>query len=421
MVSKNQMIYGSLLILILSLILKFHFHFSISSIILLIFLILILIILNIIRKFLKKFSFAGYHEEWNDLYGDKILNIPYFDKNNKIINSFKKNGINYNPEIGEINEGKDYDKTNRNYYDLFIPYIATKRKDKHNGVILFIHGGGWQRLKKEYMSYFTIRYAKYGYITAQLNYTFLSRKNKGCSIFRMMDEITACLENIKIQLKNLNFDINKLELAIGGFSSGAHLALLYGYSMKNIPFPLKFLINFSGPLSLEKKFWYKLGKNIPPLDNIESMDIEKLIKEKKIEKQFENDFNFLMVMNWFIGKKYDKKELEEIMNDKVINLDNEKYKELNKIAKYCYPTNFINDKTVPTLCYYGGMDTFVGIVQYYYLKKISEKFGNKVELVYMKNSDHFLADYESNEGKDSMREIHYKILNYAKTYFSSED
>ena len=39
----------------------------------------------------------------------------------------------------------------------------------------------------------------------------------------------------------------------------------------------------------------------------------------------------------------------------------------------------------------------------------------------MKNGDHFLADYESNEGKDSMREIHYKILNYAKTYFSSED
>ena len=81
------MIYGSLLILILSLILKFHFHFSISSIILLIFLILILIILNILRKFLKKFSFAGYYEEWNDLYGDKILNIPYFDKNNKIIKS----------------------------------------------------------------------------------------------------------------------------------------------------------------------------------------------------------------------------------------------------------------------------------------------------------------------------------------------
>ena len=295
MVSKNQIKYGSLLIFILSLLLKFQFHFKIITIILFIFLIVILIILYVFHKFLKRLRYSGYSEKWYDLYGDKILNIPYFDKNNKITNTFKKDGINYNSEIGEINEGKDYDKNKRNYYDLFIPYIDTKRKDKHNGIFLFIHGGAWQGLKKEYISHLTIRYAKCGYITAQMNHTFLSNKDKQCSIFRIMDEITSCLEDIKNKLKDLNFNINKLQLAIGGISSGAHLALLYGYSMKNIPFPLKFLINFSGPLSLEKKFWYKLGKNIPPLDNIESMDIEKLIKEKKIEKKFENDFNFLTI------------------------------------------------------------------------------------------------------------------------------
>ena len=60
--------------------------------------------------------------------------------------------------------------------------------------------------------------------------------------------------NIKHKLKNLGFDENKLELAIGGVSSGAHLSLLYGYSMKNIPIPLKFLINIVGPLSLEIKY-----------------------------------------------------------------------------------------------------------------------------------------------------------------------
>lgn len=114
-----------------------------------------------------------------------------------------------------------------------------------------------------------------------MNHTFLSKKYKQSSIFKILDEITACLNNIKLQLKNIGFDGNKLELAIGGVSSGAHLSLLYGYFMKNIPFPLKFLINFCGPLSLEAKFWYKLGKNIPALDSIENMDIDNLIKEKK--------------------------------------------------------------------------------------------------------------------------------------------
>ena len=94
-------------------------------------------------------------------------------------------------------------------------------------------------------------------------------------------KITSCLESIKDKLKNLGFNENKLELAIAGCSSGAHLALLYGYSIKNIPIPLKFLINIVGPLSLEPKFWCKRAKNVPTFDSIQKEDIEKGIKEKK--------------------------------------------------------------------------------------------------------------------------------------------
>ena len=420
--SKSLVKYGSIFILLLSFLLfKFQFHFSIIKTILFTFIIMALILLYLLHNFKKGLKNAGYSEEWQDIYGYKILNIPYFNVNNKIINSFKKDGINFNHEIGEINEGKDYDKNNRNYYDLFIPYSATKRKDRYNGIFLFIHGGAWENLKKEYISHLTIRYAKFGYITAQMNHTFLSKNNKHCSIFRTMDEITSCLENIKMQLIKIGFNENKLELAIGGVSSGAHLSLLYGYSMKNIPFPLKFLINYLGPLSLENKFWYKLGKDIPPFDNIENIDLENLIKEKKIVKIYENEFNLLELMNKFIGNKYSDKELKEMMNGNNINLDNEKFKELNSIAKYCYPTNFINKNSVPTLCLYGGLDSIVGITQYYYLKQLSEKYGNKVELLYMKNGGHLFPDYESKEGMNAIREEHYKILNYAKIYFTSDN
>ena len=421
MSTKNKIKYSSLIIIIISFLLfKFHFDFTLIKTILIILFIIAVFILFILYQLRKRLKGAGYSEEWHDLYGDKILNIPYFNENNQIINSFKKGGINYKYEIGEINEGKNYDKNNRNYYDLFIPYTITKRKNTFNGIFLFIHGGGWHKGKKENISFLTKRYAKYGYITAQMNHSFLDKENKQNTIFRILDEITSCLENIKYQLKKMSFDENKLELAIGGASSGAHLSLLYGYSMKNSPFPIKFLINYCGPLSFESKYWYKLGKNIPAFDNIEDIDIDNVIKDNKIVKMFGNE-KLLEFMNRFIGYKYNDNELKEMMIREKINLENEKFKELNKIVKYCFPTNFINENSVPTLCFYGGMDSAVGILQYFHLKKLFEKYQNKIELVYMKNGGHLLDDYKSKEGMNAIREIHFKILNFAKNYFTKEN
>ena len=80
--------------------LKFHFNIFISLIISLI--IIVLVIYIFIRLFWRRLKKAGSFDEWHDLYGNKISNIPYF-KNDIILNSFKKNGDNYNEEIGEVN------------------------------------------------------------------------------------------------------------------------------------------------------------------------------------------------------------------------------------------------------------------------------------------------------------------------------
>ena len=71
---------------------------------------LISIILTLIigKKYSKLYLDSGYEESWNDLYGNKTINIPYFN-NNKIINTFKKNSVNYKVKIGEI----DYDSWKR--------------------------------------------------------------------------------------------------------------------------------------------------------------------------------------------------------------------------------------------------------------------------------------------------------------------
>jgi LPS O-antigen subunit length determinant protein (WzzB/FepE family) len=58
--------------------------------------------------------------DWR-FYGTIIPNISYAN-NNIIVNSFKENGPNYNSTIGNINEGNDYEKNERNKYSLYIPY-----------------------------------------------------------------------------------------------------------------------------------------------------------------------------------------------------------------------------------------------------------------------------------------------------------
>ena len=137
------------------------------------------------------------------------------------------------------------------------------------------------------MKFYCSRYAKCGYITSTMNYTLLIKKYKEYNIFRILDEITACINNIKSQLKKEGFEETKLEIALGEASAGAHLSLLYGYSIKNSPLPVKFVINIVGLVSLEPEGWYLIDKDREPLDNIEPDDIENAIKEKIIVKEFE--------------------------------------------------------------------------------------------------------------------------------------
>ena len=81
-----------------------------------------------------------------------------------------------------------------------------------------------------------------GYITAKMGYTVLSGEYPEYNIYRILDEITACTENIIEQLQSIGFEGTKLEMAIGGVSAGAHLASLYAYTIKKTPIPIKFLI-----------------------------------------------------------------------------------------------------------------------------------------------------------------------------------
>ena len=190
------------------------------------------------------------------------------------------------------------------------------------------------------MSYLARRYAKYDYITATMSYTLLINNFTNYNIYRILDEITACIQSIKEELKSRNFDINKLEIALGGTSAGGHIALLYSYSMKNSsPIPIKFIIDIVGPISLEPKFWYKVSDMNNPLDNINPETIEEAFNKSKIQKVFEDESALVGVMNLFLGKKYTDEELKEMTENGKIKVNNTKYQEMFNIVKYAFPVN----------------------------------------------------------------------------------
>ena len=126
-------------------------------------------------------------------------------------------------------------------------------------------------------------------------------------------------------------------------------------------------------------------------------------------------------MNLFLGKKYTSKELQEMVENKLIKTDNEKYQEMLTIVEKVFPINYI-DGRYPLLCEYCGNDQEVGIAHYSYIKeKYSEN--NKLdflELVYMKYGGHELYHNEQEQSIEAMQEMHCKILEYANNFFTSD-
>ena len=374
----------------------------------------------------KNFEEGGRAESWNILYGIKLENISYA-QNGIIVNSFKEGGINYNEEIGIIYEGKDYKSNNLNVYNLYIPVSALDKKDKYNGIIMFLHGSG---LHKEDMDYFSARYAKQGYITATMDFNQVNSSEPHSNKLRMIDEITSCISNIKKLLKEeYKFNENKLELALGGYSLGGVLTLLYGYSMeKKSPIPIKFLINLAGALDIDRNYLKKVAKNNVTLSDIEPESIDLGIKNGTIIDNFPNDSSILYQLNNDIGHRYSNNIIKQMLDENDnINSTNEYYKEFYKSYKYLYTSYYINrtgdngGNIIPVLSEYGGNDVGAGVGQFQLLRKLSNKYKFPIDLVYMRYATHSLMDPKTENGIKAMQDLHSMILKYAKTYFTTEN
>lgn len=117
-----------------------------------------------------------------------------------------------------------YGTHERQKVDIFIPENAVNK----NGIILFIHGGGWSDGDKAFHHADCQHFCNLGYICASMNYRFVAET---ISVFNELDDVTAALETIKNKCAEHGLNIEKLILS--GGSAGAHLALLYAYTRKD--------------------------------------------------------------------------------------------------------------------------------------------------------------------------------------------
>ena len=367
----------------------------------------------------KKDSENNYNN-YNMQYSIKYLNSSYTENNIK--NSFKEGGLNYNKEIGEINNGNDYEKTDKNIYDLFIPYSAIQRKEQNNYLILYIHSGGWRGGSKEEGTILCDLFTARGYIFASMGYTLLIEKYKeyGANIFRIHDEITSCIQSIKNILKIEGFDIKKLEMAISGSSAGGHLSLLYGYSMKEPPIPIKFIIDFAGPVSLDPELFIHIKNSNEPIKNLDIYDLEIAKNNNMTETIQEDEKTILIYMNSFYGNKFSNEELDKmLLENKRINKNNENYKKMIETIEFGYPTHYVKSESIPAICVYGGKDEVIGIGHFPYLKSLNEEYSKKIYLYYSKYGPHNVFQLNNEVNKDLLKELFIQVNNFSKLYFTA--
>lgn len=359
--------------------------------------------------------------ETKDRYDDKAdyyHNVWYADALGIVENTYKEGGDNYDG-VYNVYGGRDYyaDPEVHNY-DLIVPDSCNK--SGYNTILLLIHGGSWITGSKSEVEDYAFDYSDKGYITANMQYSFLhpdfgtmSFSIKGfdrdVSVFRMLDEIDACIDNIKTKLVGLGFDGSKLKLVISGVSAGAHISMLYAYSRgEDSQIPISFIVDAVGPVDIQTASWKEF---VDSSESVRSLGItpaaiaaqEAASNIRGAVSHFSfghqdfnlpwNEYKTARYADAMCGVPYTDSQIKDITTDNVtIDMENEiSQKLVNHYEKQVSVTNFIKDNDIPIIMGYGGCDSIVGIGQYARLEPVLASHSVEREFFYFKDSDHDLG------------------------------
>ena len=263
-----------------------------------------------------------------------------------------------------------------------------------------------------------------------MGYTLLhSTNDEKSNIYRILDEIKACISSIKTELQKLKFS-GDFGIALGGASAGAHLSLLYSYLIDDSEIPIKYVINIVGPLGLNPDYYYALKNINYPLD-IETFENLTKIKEEintnKLVLMRQKQVEFVYLLNYFIGNKYSNEFINSMFKGKDVDFENANFTELVNEVKYSDIRKIRDKNKCPTLCIYGGRDITIGSVQFAYLKEKADNDGRLLTLIYSKYVGHSITDIDKTSDetkKDGYLQIQFmnsQILNFSQMYFKENE
>ena len=293
---------------------------------------------------------AGWVEDWDDSYGTVFRNLRYGERTN-------------------------------NTYDLTVPKGEAK-----DGLLLFVHGGSWMGGDKSDMEYACRRYAKIGYVTATMNYSFINSKEEYAS-FPMMDlEVVACVKAIMGELGKLNITVNNL--AIGGHSAGAQIAATYAMKhAEDSPIPVRFAIVMTGPVDLARMF---------SVEEDRLAKIRKGLQEGNPSPEGKQDADNLVMNTSGIQMRPDMYHKHII--DSLINLSS--------------AASLVDSLSVPVVMAYGEKDNLVRPEQYHSLVSAYKWHERPYTLIVYPNSGHDLGG-----DPDKAQELRATVLEYLDKYF----
>jgi acetyl esterase/lipase len=269
----------------------------------------------------------------------------------------------WSEDDGRVLSGLSYGREASNKYDLYLPKNVDPKADAP--LLLLIHGGSWTEGSRGDMAYACKYYAKNGCITATMDYSLVSDKND-VTIKTMLDEITACIAALKQRLAKEGYQAPKL--AVGGFSAGGHLALLYAYSRASeSAIPVAFVFDKVGPVSFHREFW---GDRIAA-----------------------------MLIGYGARVAVDPKKLDT--------------PEMKAAADALSPLHFVNEKSAPTVFAYGGRDDLVKPIHRNELAKALETHHVPNVRVDFPNSNHMLWN-----DPDSTETFRKAVLHYCDKYMN---
>ena len=258
-----------------------------------------------------------------------------------------------------------YSDHERHKLDMFFPDTAKSE----SGVILYIHGGGWQSGDKSVHSEDAQHFCSLGYICASINYRYVSEE---IHIPDELDDITSAIETIKNECAKHGYNIDKLILS--GGSAGAHLALLYAYTRKD----------------------ESAVKPVAACVYCPPVDCSKADFLLGISGEFE-DWKY-DIMSRCCGVKITKETFRTEIPQTA----------LKKIS----PAEYVSENCIPTAVFYGKKDELIPPSHIHdFLEKL-DNAGVKNEFLIYENSGHALD--KDPEAKIQARNI---IEKYAEVYF----